>query len=109
MEISMPRRTCSLGILLLLSCMLGAPFSLAHDEITPASIKKYSDEGTLQERRARIDTLRQFRMTEGNLQRATYKVRRAALEATGLSPAEAAKALTGGRLMAFPFTAQPEL
>jgi hypothetical protein len=82
---------------------------VAPDELTPQLIAQYATDGTLDDRKARIATLKQFRMAEGNHQRAIYKVRRAALEASGLSPAEAARALTSGPSMAFPFTAQPEL
>ena len=82
---------------------------VVHNELTPQLIAQYATDGTLDDRKARIATLKQFRMAEGNHQRAIYKVQRAALEASGLSPAEAARALTSGPSMAFPFTAQPEL
>ena len=62
-------------------------------ELTPQLLAQYAADGTLDDRKARIATLKQFRMAEGNHQRAIYKVRRAALEASRLSPAEAARAL----------------
>lgn len=83
--------------------------AFAHEEFSQQEIEKTPEGGSLEERKARVATLKQFRMAEGNQQRAIYKVRRAALEASGLSPAEAARALTGGLSMAFPFSAQPEL
>lgn len=86
-----------------------ASIALAHDELTQQQIEQYRADGSLGDRKARIAALEQFRMAEGNRQRALYKVQRAALEASGLSPAEAARVLTRGPSMAFPFTAQPEL
>lgn len=83
--------------------------ALAHDTLTKEQIQQFRDEGTLNERNIRVETLKQFRLGEGNLQRAIYKVRRAALESSGLSAADVARALTGGPMMAFPFTSQPEL
>jgi hypothetical protein len=59
-------------------------------ELTPQLLAQYAADGTLDDRKARIATLKQFRMAEGNHQRAIYKVQRAALEASRLSPAEAA-------------------
>jgi M6 family metalloprotease-like protein len=82
---------------------------MAHDELTQQEIEKYTADGTLDERKARIEALEPFRIAEGNRQRAIYKVQRASLEASGLSSVEAARALTRGPSMAFPFTAQPEL
>lgn len=83
--------------------------AFAHSELTPQLVKEYAATGTLEERKGRIAALKQFRMSEGAGQRAVYKVKRATLEASGLSPADAARALTTGPAMAFPFTAVPEL
>lgn len=83
--------------------------AFGHSELTPQILQEYQSSGTLEERKGRIATLKQFRMAEGTEQRAVYKVRRAALEASGQSLAETARTLTGGPTMAFPYTAQPEL
>src|SRR5256885_2308240 len=80
----------------------------AHEELSQKTLAEYVANGTLQERKDRIANLKQFRMTESHAQRAIYKMRRAALEASGVSPADAARALTSGPSMAFPYTARPE-
>lgn len=82
-------------VLFCIGWLVSSGSALAHDELTPQTVQEYKANGTLAERRGRIATLQQFRMSEGVEQRAVYKVRRAALEASGLSPADAARALTG--------------
>ena len=81
----------------------------AHEQVTRDDLEQYAEDGTLAERRARIRRLQPERMSESIEKRAIYKVRRAELESTGLSPADAARALTSGPSMAFPFSANPEL
>lgn len=81
----------------------------SHDRLTAEQIQQMKQNGTYDERVGRILTLQQHKMAEGRRERAVYKVRRAALEASGLSEADAAHALSGGPQMAFPFVKQPEL
>jgi len=100
---------CLTVFCLLTGINVDLPTVVAHDELTEQQTQEYSADGTLDERKARIATLKQFRMAEGMRDRAVYKVRRAALEASGLTPAEAARALTSGPQMAFPFTSSAEL
>lgn len=102
-------RSRSCCMLALLGLCLGNSDAVAHDPVTAAEIQRYKDEGTYDERIGRTLTLQQFKLSEGLRQRAIYKVHRAALQASGMSEAEAARALTSGPLKAFPFTAQPEL
>src|SRR6476660_8353529 len=74
-----------------------------HDRLTAEQIQQMKQNGTYNERVERILTLQQHKMAEGRRERAVYKIRRAALEASGLSEADAAHALNGGPQMAFPF------
>src|SRR5687768_16853192 len=104
------RRYCfaAISILSLFAISNQRP-ALAHDPLTNEAVQRYTADGTLEERKARVATLKQFRLADGRRERAAFKVRRAALEASGYTPAEAAQALAGGQSMAFPFTSQPEL
>jgi M6 family metalloprotease-like protein len=61
------------------------------------------------ERLARARYLEQHKMSEGLRHRATIKVQRAALEAAGVPPTEAARRLYGGPAYAFPFPAPADL
>jgi M6 family metalloprotease domain len=91
--------------------VLSAIPARAHDadDFNAAAIARYKAEGTYDERLARTLNLEQHKMSEGRRQRAFYKIRRAALEASGMTAAEIAETLSSGPQMAFPFTAQPEL
>jgi M6 family metalloprotease-like protein len=99
--------------LLACTCYVGVLFSataaFGHEPIEEEVIEGYKEDGTYDERMNRIETLKHFKMSEGNRQRAIYKIRRAELQAAGLTETQAAQVLAGGPQMAFPFTAQPEL
>jgi len=107
------RRVLLFGLVLNVFSLSGTDFgpvsAHAHDRLTEAEIQAYKADGTYDERVGRTLILQQNRLSEGLRQRGLYKVRRAALEASGLTPAQAAQSLGAGPLMAFPFTAQPEL
>ncbi|MGC3972444.1 MAG: M6 family metalloprotease domain-containing protein [Pirellulales bacterium] len=83
-------------------------FVQGHDE-TAEKIEQFKQDGTYDERAARIESLQQYKLSEGLRRRTIYKVRRAALEAEGLTPTQIAQTLSSGPQPAFPFVAQPEL
>lgn len=87
---------------------LDSHLAQGHDE-TAERIEQYKQDGTYDERVARINSLQQYKLSEGLRRRATYKVRKAALEAGGMTPTQIAQALSSGPQPAFPFVAQPEL
>jgi len=87
-----------------------ASAALAHDPLTPADVQKFIANGDYQQRLARIRQIAPHQMNESLSRKARYKIAKAALTAQGLSPAEISDRLFGGgRMMAFPFAAQPEL
>ncbi len=80
-----------------------------HEPVAEEEVAQFEEDGTFNERRDRIESLQPHRMAEGTRERAMYKVQRASLEATGMSPIDAARALTSGPTMAFPYSSAAEL
>ena len=76
---------------------------------TAGEIEKFKGDASYGERVARAKSHKTYKMSDALQQRAIYKIRRAALQASGVSNAVAGHALTSGPQMAFPYTAQPEL
>ncbi len=81
----------------------------AHEPLTPAQIAQMKQEGTFEERMQRARRLSPEKISAGLGPTVVYKLRKEALRASGMPPAEISRALCGGRAMAFPYSAQPEL
>jgi M6 family metalloprotease-like protein len=99
---------------LVIACLLPVAALLttaarSHEPVSQELLAQFAKDGSDQEREARVLRLKQFRMADGMTQRAAYKVRRAALEASGKTAAETTRALTSGPYYSFPFTSHPEL
>jgi M6 family metalloprotease-like protein len=106
MKTPLPRVAVTVsGVILLLI----SPRAAAHDAVAGNELDRYREDGSLEERQDRVATLKQSRIPESCRQRTLYRIQRAQLEASGMSPADAARALTSGPTPAFPYTAKPEL
>jgi len=81
----------------------------AHEPLTAEQIAQMKEEGTFEERMQRARRLAPEKLGGGLGPTAAYKLRKEALRASGMSPADISRALFGGRAMAFPYAAQPEL
>jgi M6 family metalloprotease-like protein len=106
MKIRLPRGAATAAGVLLITISLRAT---AHEIVAGNDLERYREDGSLAERQDRIATLKQSRIPESCRQRTLYRIQRAQLEASGMTPSEAARALTSGPSPAFPFTAKPEL
>lgn len=80
----------------------------AHDPLTPEQLQQLLAEEDYADRVARLRYLRQYELGSGLHQRAVYRVRRAAMEASGQTEVEIERDLLAGD-RAFPYQMQPEL
>lgn len=72
------------------------------------SFEQYRQDGTLDERMGRVETLQPYRLSDALRDRAVYKAERASMEASGLTYAQM-HALLGGPSFAFPYASAAEL
>ncbi len=80
-----------------------------HSHPTAEAIRKAREDGTYDRRLRHVMMPNPHRLSRGLAERAAYKVRRAALEATGMSDSEVSRWFLSGPRMAFPFPSSREL
>ncbi|MBX3434864.1 MAG: M6 family metalloprotease domain-containing protein [Pirellulales bacterium] len=88
------------------------PRAAAHEQPTPEDVatwKKAEGIDGYDERVERVKRLQLEKIAPGLGERATYELRKASLQAAGLTPQQISWELFGGRAMAFPYSAAPEL
>jgi M6 family metalloprotease-like protein len=66
-------------------------------------------DGTFEERTERVRWLGEYRMSSALEQDAVYRLKKEALQASGMSSRDISQYFFGGRVMAFPYAATPQL
>lgn len=83
--------------------------AISHEPLTAEQVAAMKQEGTFEERIQRARRVAPEKIGAGLGPNATYKMRKEAMRARGMSPADISRSLFGGRALAFPYAARPEL